>query len=133
MWLVPPVTSISSVFIWTALALYALRYRRLPKATTKRDKSQLRALYQWWLERYNKAQLSTFWSMVPELVTKEDEPKPSAYSSVWYDRDRSNTVQWYTFWSVILFGLLSIILSFAQCLIGIWQLYYAYHNSQPHG
>jgi len=46
--------------------------------------------------------------------------QPSRLRDLW--RDRRNPLQWYTFWAVLIFGGVSIIIALLQLAVGIAQL-----------
>lgn len=49
----------------------------------------------------------------------DEAPPTHTFAQLWYDRRDSR--QWYTFWSVILLGVLSLWLSVAQALLAALQ------------
>lgn len=56
-----------------------------------------------------------------------DEAEPKDIKQWWYDRRKR--VQWYTFWVAIFVLLLTFFFGLIQSLVGILQVYKAYHPS----
>lgn len=50
--------------------------------------------------------------------------KPNRIRDLW--RDRRNPLQWYTFWAVIIFGGISLVLQIIATLLGVVQTYAAF-------
>jgi hypothetical protein len=64
-----------------------------------------------------------FGMRLKELEQFSARQSPSVLKDLW--TDRRDPLQWYTFWAVLWFGGLSVLLSVAQTALAASQLYYA--------
>lgn len=55
------------------------------------------------------------------LNTIIQHKEPRTFSQLW--KDKRNTHQWYTFWAIIFYGSLGLVIALAQLAVAIIQLY----------
>lgn len=55
------------------------------------------------------------------LNTIIQHKEPRSFSQLW--KDKRNTHQWYTFWAIIFYGTLGLVIALAQLAVAVIQLY----------
>ena len=65
-----------------------------------------------------------------ELKAYMDSQKPGGISALW--RDKRDTLQWYTFWAVIIIGSLGLCLSFLGLIVTTIQTIGTYRGIEQH-
>lgn len=55
------------------------------------------------------------------LNTIIQHKEPRTFSQLW--KDKRNTHQWYTFWAIIFYGTLGLVIALAQLAVAVIQLY----------
>lgn len=55
------------------------------------------------------------------LNTVIQHKEPRSFSQLW--KDKRNTHQWYTFWAIIFYGTLGLVIALAQLAVAVIQLY----------
>ncbi|KAK7959516.1 uncharacterized protein PG986_004370 [Apiospora aurea] len=63
------------------------------------------------------------------LAKHAQSQEPTTLKQLW--RDKRKTLQWWTFWAVIVFGSVSTVLSVAQTVLSAMQVHYAASDPRP--
>ena len=85
-------------------------------------------------ESYNMRSFSSFPCFGPrlrELKFYMDNQKPSGWYQMW--RDKRDRVQYVTFWAVLVFGTISVVLALGSLLVGSAQTAAAFEALNRHG
>jgi hypothetical protein len=79
-------------------------------------------------QRNSYSKLTEFPILAARLSVLQDyiqRQNPNSLRMIW--RDKRNSYQWWTFWAVVVFGCMSIVLSLVQTVLSAIQVYYVAH------